>query len=71
MTYLPGEHTRVRLVVGSADDVAPPRFSQEYAQALARHGVDVELKIEAGLEHNILLAPVVIKELERLIGALQ
>ena len=63
--------TRVRLVVGSADDVAPPRFSQEYAQALARHGVDVELKIEAGLEHNILLAPVVIKELERLIGALQ
>lgn len=63
--------TRVRLVVGAADNVAPPRFSQEYARALARHGVDVELKIEPGLEHNILLAPVVIEELERLIGALQ
>jgi len=63
--------TRVRLVVGSADEVAPPRFSQEYARALTEHGVDVELKIEPGLQHDILLTPVVLQELERLIDAVQ
>lgn len=62
--------TRVRLVVGSADDAAPPRFSQEYVDALARHGVEAQLSIEPGLGHDILLEPAVMSELRSLITEL-
>jgi pimeloyl-ACP methyl ester carboxylesterase len=62
--------TRVRLVVGSADDVAPPRFSREYVDTLTRHGVDARLSIEPGLGHDILLEPAVMSELRSLITEL-
>lgn len=62
--------TRVRLVVGSADDVAPPQFSREYADALARQGVAAQVVIEPGLGHNALLEPAVMAELKSLIAEL-
>jgi predicted esterase len=60
--------TRVRLVVGAADDVAPPRFSEEYRDALSQHGIDVALEIEPGLTHDMLLEPVVMRQLEQLLS---
>ena len=51
--------TIVRMVVGDADDVAPPAVSQAYAAALRSHGVQVSLTIVPGLGHNILFAPAV------------
>jgi pimeloyl-ACP methyl ester carboxylesterase len=57
----------VRILVGDQDAVAPVRFSEEYAEALRRQGVDVHLTIARGLEHNIYLEPVVFDELSRLV----
>ena len=61
---------RVRLIVGSRDSVAPPEFTARYAAALRRYGVDAGVEIAPGLEHNILLEPVVLDQLKLLIGSL-
>lgn len=58
-------HTvRVRMLVGSDDPVAPPEFSQEYADALRKQGNDVKLTVLPGLKHNILLDPKVLEALK-------
>lgn len=62
---------KVRLIVGSRDATAPPRFSQEYASALRGNGVDVAVAILPGLEHNILLQPVVEQQLQQLLRSIQ
>ena len=61
--------TRVRMVVGSRDSTAPPWFTEEYAEALRKHDVKVDVAIAPGLEHNILLEPVVIEQLKQLVEA--
>lgn len=58
---------RVRLVVGSRDATAPPKFTLAYAQALQMHGVDLKVTIAPGLDHNILLEPVVFEQLKQLL----
>lgn len=63
--------TRVRMVVGSRDPVAPPNLTQEYAEALRKHGVDAAVTIAPGLEHNILLEPVVFGQLKALVEAIE
>ena len=63
--------TRVRMVVGGQDPVAPPDFTQEYAEALRRHGVDVAVEVAPGLAHNILLEPVVSDQLKRLLRTVE
>jgi pimeloyl-ACP methyl ester carboxylesterase len=55
---------RIRMLVGSEDPVAPPEFSQRYADALKKQGDDVSLKILPGLKHNILLEPQVMEALK-------
>jgi len=60
---------RVRMVVGSRDSVAPPKFTERYADALRKHGVDVSVTIAPGLEHNILLQPVVFEQLKDIVDA--
>lgn len=63
--------TRVRLVVGSEDSVAPPRFTQEYAEALRKRGIDVAVTVAPGLQHNILLEPVVLNQLTDLVATVK
>jgi len=57
------------MVVGSRDSTAPPRFTEAYADALRKHHVEVAVTIAPGLEHNILLEPIVIEQLKQLIEA--
>ena len=59
--------TLVRLVVGAADDVAPPADSRQYAQALRQRGIDARLTIEPGLGHNMLVTPAAFRELGALV----
>ena len=61
---------RVRLLVGSKDDVAPPELSQRYAEALRAHNVDATLTVVPGLEHDILLEPVKFEALKSLVREL-
>jgi pimeloyl-ACP methyl ester carboxylesterase len=59
---------RVRVLVGDQDTVAPVRFSEQYAEAIGRRGVNVRLTVVPGLEHNMFLEPVVFAELSRLVN---
>lgn len=63
--------TVVRLVVGSEDDVVMPADSRRYAEALQRRGVDVQLTIEPGLGHNILVTPAAFRELGSLVRKIE
>jgi pimeloyl-ACP methyl ester carboxylesterase len=62
---------RVRLLVGSKDDVAPPELSQRYAEALSRHGADVAVTVAPGLGHDILLEPIALDAMTTLVKALR
>lgn len=63
--------TRVRMVVGSEDATAPPKFTQEYADALRKRGIDVTVTVAPGLQHNILLEPVVSAQLNKLVATVK
>ena len=54
----------VRMVVGEDDDVAPPAYSQSYAAALQKRGIDVSVDVVPGLGHNIFFAAPVLKAVE-------
>ena len=58
---------RVRMIVGADDHVAPPRFTQSYADRLAAQGIDVQSIHLPGKGHDILLEPDVETALERLV----
>jgi pimeloyl-ACP methyl ester carboxylesterase len=59
--------TRVRLIVGDKDPVAPKGFSQRYADRLRQHDARVTVTVVPGLEHDILLEPPVSSGLRQLI----
>jgi len=63
--------TLVTMVVGSADPIAPPRFSEEYAAKLGEHGVPVSVVIAPRLPHLILFEPVVFEQLQNLVTRLR
>jgi predicted esterase len=60
----------VHMIVGSEDDVAPRWLTQEYADALRKHEVNVGVTVAPGLKHDILLQPVVVEQLKALVGIL-
>jgi predicted esterase len=61
--------TRIRMIVGSADDVAPPPLTKAYATALARRGVEAQVSELAGKDHEIFLEPGVQEQLAALVEA--
>jgi len=54
------------LIVGELDDVAPVRFSDEFADAARRAKARVRVEIAPGVGHNILLEPAVMTALKAL-----
>lgn len=63
--------TKVWLVVGSNDDVAPPELTQEYAKALREHGNEAQVTVTPALPHDILLEPVTMEKLKELVEAMK
>ncbi len=61
-------HTLVRVVVGSADDVAPEALSRAYVQRLEMRHVNVRLAIIPDAQHDILLDSRVMLEIASLIA---
>ena len=55
--------TVVKVIVGAADNVAPPELSRAYAARLQQHHVPVTLIEIPGASHNILLDPRVLSEI--------
>ncbi len=60
--------TQVRMIVGTEDTVAPPRFTETYAASLRTNGIPVEVTQAPGLPHNILLRPVVFDVLRQILA---
>jgi len=56
------------MMVGSADDTAPPDLTQAYAAAARARGIKVDLRILPGKPHDILNEPEVIPALHDLIA---
>lgn len=63
--------TRVWLIVGGKDDVAPPELTQEYAKALRDHGNDAQVTVAPELPHDILLEPVTMEKLKEVVEAVK
>ena len=56
------------MMVGSADDTAPPDLTEAYAAAARARGIAVDLRILPGKPHDILNEPEVIPALAALIA---
>jgi hypothetical protein len=59
------------MVVGSKDDVTPVNLTEEYAEALRKHGDDVQVAIAPGLPHMMLLEPVAYEQLKELVQTIK
>lgn len=58
--------TRVRMLVGTKDDVAPPTMTEAYAAALRARDIDVTAVEVPEAPHDILLTPVSFEQLNAL-----
>jgi pimeloyl-ACP methyl ester carboxylesterase len=62
--------TKVHMVVGSADHIAPPQFTQIYAAALSKRHIDVQVTQLPDKDHEIFLDPAVQVELAALLKSI-
>ena len=62
---------RVQLLVGAADDVAPPELSERYAGALRALGGNVTIDVMPGLGHEILNEPATLDALTKFVATLR
>jgi pimeloyl-ACP methyl ester carboxylesterase len=63
--------TRIALIVGEQDATAPPEFTEEYASALRKHGIEPKVMVIPGEDHNrVVWDSEVMKELSALVGEL-
>ena len=46
---------RISLIVGEKDTTAPPEFTQEYASALRKHGIEPKVTVLPGRDHNLVV----------------
>lgn len=61
---------RAAILVGENDSITPPRFSRDYAEALALRGVATDFRILPGRDHEIMADPETVEALTRLATAL-
>lgn len=61
--------TIVRMVVGSADPVAPPPLTFVFADALKARGGNVQVVVLKNLGHEAFLEPAVLEQLVSLMNA--
>ena len=59
--------TRVHLIVGEKDPVAPKEFTERYADRLRQRDSRVTATVVPGLEHDILLEAPVLSGLRQLV----
>lgn len=63
--------TQIWMMVGGKDDVAPPEFTQSYAAALTKHGIEPHVTVLPGRGHNIIFDSAVIQQLSALLSQLR
>lgn len=60
--------TKVEMLVGEKDDLAPPEYTHAYYVALRSRGVDAREFVLPNLGHNILFAPSVVEHVLNFVG---
>jgi pimeloyl-ACP methyl ester carboxylesterase len=63
--------TEIWMMVGDKDDIAPPEFTERYAAALRKHGIESHVTILPGRGHNIIFDSAVIQQLSALVAQLR
>ena len=63
--------TRIWMMVGDADEVAPPEFTQRYADALRKHGIQPQVTVLPGRGHNIIFDSAAIQQLSALVAQIR
>lgn len=63
--------TQIWMMVGDKDDIAPPEFTERYAAALSKHGIEPRVTILPGRDHDIISDGAVIQQLSALIAQLR
>lgn len=62
--------TRIAMVVGEEDNIAPPSLTNRYSAAMKKRDIKVQVTVLPGEGHEIFLDPAVIQELSKLITSL-
>ena len=57
-------------MVGEKDDIAPPEFTERYAAALRKHGIEPHVTVLPDRGHNIIFDSDVIQQLSALVAQL-
>jgi predicted esterase len=63
--------TQIRMMVGEKDDTAPPEFTESYAAALRKRGIEPHVTILPGEGHIILYDGAVIQQLSAIVAQLR
>ena len=63
--------TEILMMVGDKDDIAPPEFTERYAAALRKHGIEPHVTTLPGQGHIIVYDSAVIQELSALVAQLR
>jgi len=66
-----GPKTQIWMMVGDKDDVAPPEFTDGYAAALRKHGIEPHVTVLPGRGHNIIFDSAAIQQLAVLVAQLR
>lgn len=63
--------TQIWMMVGEKDDIAPPEFTERYAAALRKHGIEPHVTVLPDRGHNIIFDSDVIQQLSALVAQLR
>jgi len=63
--------TQIWMMVGDKDDTAPPEFTESYAAALRKHGIEPHVSILPGEGHIIVYDTAVIEQLSVVVAQLR
>jgi predicted esterase len=64
-------NTQIWMMVGDKDDIVPREFTERYAAALRKHGIEPHVTILPGRGHNIIFDSAVIQQLSVLVAQLR
>jgi pimeloyl-ACP methyl ester carboxylesterase len=63
--------TQIWMMVGEKDDVAPLEFTERYAAAVRKHGIEPHVTVLPGRGHNIIFDSAVVQQLSALVAQLR
>lgn len=63
--------TTIWMMVGDKDEVAPPEFTEGYAAALRRHGIEANVTVLPGRGHDIIFDSAAVEQLSAVVAQIR